>query len=73
MQDPTDELIISVEIRVRIVDTGMHETKEFLLSEFVENNMSSDWGVVYGNLSSRLSLEMKSLIDSAQIERAKQA
>lgn len=70
MPDPTAEVVISVEIRTKVTDTGINETKEVMLNEFctVEH---MEWTSTYKAVAARVTAEMAAMVEQLEIERFK--
>jgi hypothetical protein len=70
MSDPTAEVIISVEIRVKVTDTGINESKEIILNEFVQAPPMK-WKSTYQYTCQRVATEMEAMVEQLEIERYK--
>ena len=70
MEDPTAEVIMSVEIRVKVTDTGINEGKELILNEYVQVE-AFKWTETFKHTASRVSKEMLSLVEAMEVERFK--
>lgn len=68
-QDPTAEVVLSVEIKVRITDTELNETKEVALNEYV--SVDARWLDTYDATLSYMTEEMRGLVEAMEIERFK--
>jgi hypothetical protein len=70
MADPTAEVICSVEMRVKFTDTGINESKEIILNEYVEA-IPMKWQETFKHAARRVTDEMSGMVEALEIERFK--
>lgn len=70
MPDPTAEVIISVEIRTKVTDTGINETKEVILNEYCTAE-PLEWVKTYRAVAQRVATEMGAMVEQLETERFK--
>ena len=70
MPDPTAEVILSVEIRVKVTDTEINESKEVVLNEYVKAD-ATKWVQTYQATCQRVATEMAGMVGQLEVERFK--
>lgn len=68
-QDPTAEVVLSVEIKVRMTDTELNETKEVKLEEYV--SVDAGWVKTYRATADHMINEMQAMVEAMEVERWK--